>query len=360
MRKNPGYILVLALIMMSALVVIAAQLFYTGGNFSSFASYAYKREQAKWLAQSGIAFVTNELYIAPPQKKDSTKKETQKNKADESESAEDNLNQTQQLLAKLLPILNRWQTISFTEQEDNVDGTIALYVACEDGKIPINSVLKTLIPPKFEQKPLSMDLELFFDDFYKHLTKTLNTKSSLKNSLNELLEKRNATLLNDVTELLTLEAFAPLKGHVFISKEDQTAGAEPPIYLMDLFTVHGQYAKIDPWTLSAAVRAVYGLGATGERKITESQAKELAKKAQQTQNWQSDWNKMLKPLYNKEFGTLPQSLKALLHTKPTIQTLSVMCYATVGGVTQRTYTILIRHQTPDHGLDFVPICTYLC
>ncbi len=357
-QRTDGYILVLTLMVMSALVVIATQIFYTGGNFSSFASYAYKREQAKWLALSGVSFAQNELFVPAPQKKSalaqqnpSAQKTTQKSEPDQND-------QTKRLLQAVLPIINRWQNITFNTENDGFEGTLSIYISCEDGKIPINSILATLVQPKRDGKPLSADVSLFLDNLWQQLAKSLMTKE-IGAQLQRLIIERNGILLNDVTELIAVQALEPLKNHFFVTKTEAISN-KPPLFLSDLFTVHAQYAKLDPWVLSASVRAVFDLQASGEKKLSEKEATALATRAQLTQNWNTDWNTVLKPLYNKEYGALNKSLKDFIHDGPILRTFSIVSQATVGGVTQRVFFILTRRQLPDHSLVYLPISVCMC
>lgn len=354
-KNTDGYILVLTLIVISALVVIGTQLFYTAGNFSAFANYTYKKEQALWLALGSNAFVQNILFVPAVPKK--TDKPQQKEQAGEQQT--DDFEQTKKLLAKILPIINRWQTINFTQENDGLDATLSFYVACEDGKIPINSILQTLIPVVRQNQKLTTDLEMFFESLWGDLAKVLRTQQNIGANLAQLIQKRRGVLLNDVTELITIEAFEPLKDYLFVSKNHSSAH-QPPLFLSDLFTVHAQYATLDPWVLSASVRAAFGLQAPGEQQWSEKDAEALAARARPTQVWKNDWNSVLKPLYNKEFGQLAQSLKLFLHNGPILHTLSVLSQATVGGVTQRMYFILKRNQLPDKSIVYTPISMYLC
>ena len=63
--------------------------------------------------------------------------------------------------------------------------------------------------------------------------------------------------------------------------------------------------------------------------------------------WQTDWNKLLKPLYGKEFNSIPKSLQPFLSGTFEARVFSILSYATVGRVTQRLLAIVERPATGD-------------
>jgi hypothetical protein len=56
--------------------------------------------------------------------------------------------------------------------------------------------------------------------------------------------------------------------------------------------------------------------------------------------WQSEWDKLLKPLYGKEYNSIPKSLQPLLNSTFEANVFSVLSYATVGRVTTRLLAIV--------------------
>jgi hypothetical protein len=75
---------------------------------------------------------------------------------------------------------------------------------------------------------------------------------------------------------------------------------------------------------------------------------EFIKKLSDQIDWQQEWDKILGPIYGKEYKAVPDQLKPLLSSQfePTI--FSVVSYATVGEVTQKMYAILQKDRTANH------------
>lgn len=63
MKKNPGFILVLTLLILSLATIIVTKLFVQARTYTAFSMITTKREQARHLAQSGVAFALAQLTL---------------------------------------------------------------------------------------------------------------------------------------------------------------------------------------------------------------------------------------------------------------------------------------------------------
>ena len=83
-----------------------------------------KRTKAQLLAQNGLTLAIAQL---------TQQLETKKNAVDSNPKVE--------ALEKILAILNRWQLFPLTKELDGMQGSIKVYISCEDGKIPLQNLI---------------------------------------------------------------------------------------------------------------------------------------------------------------------------------------------------------------------------
>ena len=108
------------------------------------------------------------------------------------------------------------------------------------------------------------------------------------------------------------------------------------MYLMDVFTLETSSAKLDPLVLSESVCALLGF----DRQSTIDGQKWVKDLPTGTINWETDWDKMLAPLYKKEYKALSDEVKKLLTLQSEASIFSVIVHASVGKLTQKMYAIL--------------------
>ena len=171
MNKSPhsqqsGFVLVLTLIMLSMIVMLVTQLFQSSVIHFYFDRTVIEREKAKMLARSGIELAYSLLTIPQPQEGN----EGAKAGYPPQEKKDLNI----ELLKKILPTLNRWQTFALTQETDGIDGEIKLCITCEDGKLDLNQwfdfTKKKFMgegAPSFDGKKI---LKAVFNDFKKTST----------------------------------------------------------------------------------------------------------------------------------------------------------------------------------------------
>lgn len=364
-KLRDGYILVLSLMIMSLLVIISTQIYYLSFGFSSYSHFAIKREKAKMLALSGVQLVRDQLYLPPQEKKEGSKsaekaeakKKTEKSEEKGAEKPEEKKavqpekkeadRELAALLARALPILNRWQNTQLTIEKDGIDGEIKTYVACEDGKIHLNNLLSLM-----SQKGLSEERINMFRAIWQKIGELVKANKGLYESALEFFNRRNRIWLNDISEILEAPGFQVFNDKLFVH---MTSGNKNDIYLMDLFTPQSRYAKLDPWVLSASVQKLLGLKS---KKMDEGAIAAIVKDFQPAHNWRNDWNKLLSPIYGKDFEGLPKGIDLMLSVRFDPAAFSVVSYGVVDEVKQGIFTILVKKQQPDGSVSFIPVKTY--
>ncbi|HBR70699.1 TPA: hypothetical protein DIC20_01290 [Candidatus Dependentiae bacterium] len=362
-KLHDGYILVLSVVIMSLLIIISTQIYYLSFNFSSYSHFALKREKAKMLALSGVQLVRERFYF-PPQEENKEKVQ-QTAKTEVKEKSEESKEKKQEekkpskpepkksdkelgaLLARALPILNRWQSTKLTIEKDGVEGEIKTYVACEDGKIHLNNLLSLMA-----QKGLSEERVNMFKALWQKIGELVKANKNLYESALEFFDRRNRIWLNDISEILDAPGFQVFNDKLFVFL---TNGNKDGVYLMDLFTPQSRYAKLDPWVLSASVQKLLGLKS---KKMDEGAVAAIVKDFQSSHNWRNDWNKLLKPIYGKDFEGLPKGIDLMLSVRFDPAAFSVVSYGVVDGVKQGVFTILVKQLQPDGSVLFIPIKTY--
>lgn len=350
MNKQPGYILVLTLLMLSLATVIVTRLFLQARTYTAFALLDTKREQARHLAQSGVAIAVAQLSL-----NDTVFKPTQEKKEKEKDEKKLAEVKERQLLKTLLMVQNRWQTFVLTYDTDGIDAILHVCITCEDGKLNLNKLWD------FKQHRFSSALlrtqdpaKLFgmLGDAAAPFTQNKN----MFDGVVETLKKRKQPLL-DVTELLTNTKLWDFREHVFFdpslapSKETTAVafGNEPvkqkeKIALTDLFTVWTDEAALYPLLLSQSMRILFRLPA--QTPTTKEFAQDVDTLVEKIPldgiNWMQQWNTYAKPIFNKEFAAMPKEMIPFLGAKFEPRIFSVLCYAEVGIVKQKLLAILER------------------
>ncbi len=177
------------------------------------------------------------------------------------------------------------------------------------------------------------------------------TKEDLFPAFEKFLKERGRAL-DDVTELLQSKEFSCFKNASFyMPTAPKKEGEEKQsIALTDLFTVATSHAAVEPWLLSDGMCAVLGLPRAQQNEIQSrtEKSKEWLKNFKKQPQWKSDWNAQMKPVYGKEFTTLPKDIDSLLQTPFESNTFSVVSYGKVSNITQRVYAIF-QSQKRDEG-----------
>lgn len=322
-KKKSGYILTLTLLLVFLSMFLVVYIANKGSIFVPYANIAIEQKQSYVLAQSGISLAVSQI-VSPKV----ARKEEQK---DKKPTQEDRI---KDMLTIILPSLNRWQEINLTESVEGIDGKMKFCIMSENGKIDLNAFYD------FEKKQFvdATNTQNMFKELFEKI-KTVNG-SDLLGAFEKMFKERKFRF-NDPTELLTKE-FAAFKDTIFYEPSE---GKQSKVYLTDLFTVWTAKRSLNPWLLSQSMSTIFGFSSkdVAERK---KMVAEWLKPFKLNAKWQSEWDKLLKPLYGKEYNSIPKSLQPLLNSTFEASVFSVLSYATVGRVTTRLLAIV---ECPNSG-----------
>lgn len=326
-KRKPGYILIVSLTLICLFMFMVTYIVYRGSAFVPYAKIAINKQQALLLAQSGIEIGISQLVApkVPPKKEEATNAEQQSKKKSKDEQIKD-------ALGVMLPHLNRWQEFKLTEQTEGIDATIKICIMSEQGKIDLNAFYN------FDKHQFrdAQDGKKTMQEVFTLLDKMQDTKGTF--DAYEKFVKSREYALNDATELLLVKEFAKFGDAQFYDP----SGGSKKVYLTDLFTVWTGQRTINPWMLSRSCAALMGIDldpgtdmAQYKKKVAQS-----LKQFKLNNQWQSDWDKTLKPLYGKEYKSIPKSLQPLLSSSFEAEVFSILSYATVDQVTQRVLAVV--------------------
>ncbi len=345
-----GYVIPLTLIILSLSIAIVSYIFIRSAVYTPYMNMMIKREQAKMLAMGGVNIALSQItHVDQDEKKTDKKNEGQSKKADSQK----------QLLENILPSLNRAQTFKLKQDKEGADGEIQITICCEAGKIPINDVYdfetqkfvelqdvsaQNVVVPKGSTKPEQKTWQTILKELFKRVESQTGGKKLLE-AFEKFLKSRQYRV-NDVTELLTIKEFDVFKHSVWYEAPSQQKGKkgekERPLYLQDLFTITSS-KKINPWFFSDSLCGVLELprAKAGEIKNREKQMQKWMQNFQATSNWKTEWEKQLKPVYGRDFQSLPKGIEMILDstTQPTY--FSVISQGTIDQVTQRVVAYIV-------------------
>ena len=200
--QNSGFILLLAILLLSLMTVIVTKVFYRASGAVPFIHTSLKRDQSKLLAFGGVQLAMSAL-------------------ASKSYEQEEYLTQT-------FPNLNDWHKIQLKAEADGIEGEINFCITCEQGKLNLNQLYdfeKHVFPEK-QRKAL---VEIF--------AKTNLLKPGFIVELEEFLRTKSGPLA-DLSELLQSPKIAELfKDQIYYapSKENQTKN---PKWSPENFKIH--------------------------------------------------------------------------------------------------------------------------
>jgi len=347
--KKRGYILPLSLMIISIIVIATTYLFDLSLSHNMLMHTLQEREQAKTLAMGGLQLAMSQLTVFEKKEESSqppgqpmsgvalAKTEGQKKKSKE-----------QQLFEQILPIINRWQTFELTQALEGIDATVRICICAEEGKINLAN-LHTLAKGS---KEAVTKLKELYEPIFKS-SDLFKAKENLANALIDSLSKRKEPF-DDVTQLVLLPEFANIP--FFYEPPEPGSTQKRTIYLMDLFTLETESAQLEPWLLSDSVCAVLGLNRVqpDDLEKRKQEIKPIVEKFSPTIKWdKQQWDTLLKPIYGKDFASLPKGIGALFTAKFEPKIFSVISYGKVGNTVQRIYAILARSSGPQGVYTYV-------
>jgi hypothetical protein len=344
MKTNkPGFVLLGVFLMLTMATIIVTQVYYKGTLYNSFVPVALKREQAKQLAQSGITIAINQLAlhdytITPPETSDNKKQQKEPN---------DPERRAKQLMKLLLTVQNRWQTFEFEKDQDGFEGELSICITCEEGKIPLGALIDKKTGKIKTEAIKHVKTKLFLQDFFVSL-KPFIEGQDLFESLQTYLKKQEFNLV-DITDILISEQFKKFQDQIFFEPQEKRKDVQLPekVYWADLFTLWHEEPRINPLLLSPSLRVVMKMGTQLEKKqLPSDQIDEIVKKIPVKEvHWQSEWDKVLQPVYGRDYKGLSKEFTALLSSKFEPRVFSVLCYGKVGQIGQKLLAIVAREFT---------------
>jgi hypothetical protein len=316
-NKQPGFILVMALFIISVGSILVTSLLQRAIAFDRLHRVLVKQQQARILALNGIEIARAQL---------SNPLEIDKKAVDQN----------------LVPFLytDLEQTFKLTDEKDAIDGAIKLYITCEEGKLNLNKAYDFQ-----EKKFIKVDKELDAQTVLALGDKIIQQKFSLENfaqSMGQLFQTR-AKPLEDITQVITPK----MSGDIFYDIDSQD---KEYVAFTDLFTLATSDFTIQPLYLSSSWAQILQLE---KQKLDKKQRLEMIKKLSAGKapiNWATAWKELLAALFKKEYTVLPESIKKILASKIEVTTFNVISYGTVDNgagmaVTQKVCAYLEKSQT---------------
>jgi hypothetical protein len=342
MHIKKGFILIFTLLFISLSVGLGTYLFVKGQVYTPAMRAHIDREKARTLAFSGIHVALSQVSYFPGKEK----KEGREKKSETADA-------TKKLYERILPTLNRWQDFTLTEAIDGVDAKLRLCISCENGKIDLNQVYDFKKHAfKGEGSPQE-DMKKALQELCTLIQKSTG-QADLFSVLESMLKKRSYRL-NDVTELLTQKPFSIFKHALFYEPPSlESKNKKRPIYLTDLFTTWSCSGSLNPVVLSDSLCGIFEFKRVqpGDEENRKGLIDDLLKSF--AQGIKSQLNKLLIPLYGKDFATLPQNIQRMFRVSDEPLVFGVLATATVNGVTQRAYAIIScsAPQESERGISF--------
>lgn len=348
-KNHQGYVIPLVLMILSLSIAIVTYIFIRATVYVPYMSFMEKREQARMLALGGVNIALSQL--------------TKSEKGGDKEEKKKDEDPAKQFIKNILPALNRWQIFALKKDIEGIDAQIQISISCEAGKIPINEIYdfesqkfiefedasggqRVVIPPgsqKAEKKPEKKS----WRDILKELFKRIESQTDGKNLLEafEKFLKTRQYKVNDVSELLTIKEFDVFKHSVWYEaphQKKEKKGEKHPLYLQDLFTITSS-KKINPWFFSDSIAGILNLprAKPGDVKDREKQVQKWLQNYKAVQDWKTEWEKQLKPVYGVDLESLPKGIEMTFDNTTVPTYFSVVSQGTVDEVTQRVVAYVV-------------------
>ncbi len=351
--KQPGYILLLTIMILSISTIVVTQIFFQARLYNAFIPINIEKEKARQLALSGVSIAIAQLSLHDihfEKQKDQKIIKLEEKKDTVKEAAE----HAKSLLRTILSVQGRWQKFVLKYDIDGIDAELSLCITCEDGKLNVNNLYD------FEKHEFKKIAQASPEELFKQLgeaSKPFTGNKNMFEPLQEFLKKRQDPLI-EVTQLLQGKSLEDFKNYLFYLPNGSAFGEQdtqeeskdkeekkPKIFLADLFTVSTDSYRITPWVLSSSLQLLLKSKSRDvtNQKDFEKEIDELLEKVQLDKiSWQKDWDTYLKPFYKIDFESLPKELIPFLSTKFEPRQFSVLCYGKVGRITQKLFVILER------------------
>ena len=341
--KKPGYVLLLTVMLLGVMVAVVTRLFFRGSLQVSFDFAMIEREKAKQIALGGVQVAMSQLESLnveeSKEQKEQAAKEPTKDPAIEQ-------------IRNIVPLINQWQEIKLTQPNEGIDAILRICIASENGKFDINRMFN-FKTHKFLNEGAAGgkgDAKKLLQTVFGLLKPFTNGKELFE--LFEKFLKQRQYKLNDVSELLEIPEFAKAFGQNVIA-DYEISLLKPdkrPLSLSDLFTVWAEQPGMQPWLLSDSVLGMFGMNRSTNdidkrKKIVDEITKDFKQGIQITQLWDG-W---LQKIYGKDSKSVSKEILEVLNPKFEPMVFSVLCYGTVGTITQKLCAIIEKRKPTEQN-----------
>lgn len=374
-KAKSGYVLILVLMVIGLSMALIATVYSRFFVYQDTIRYFIDREQTKLLVRSGPEIALAQVSLPIEKKKDKQEANNQdanKENSDKSRNQkEKKLSPEKQWLMKVLPVLNQWQTFTFTEKDSEFDGTLSIYISAENGKVNLNEFVDTrkdTVESTTEKVVNQKDNKDQGEDKANEQGSTDKKVQESKRSekveskLTTILQsKLNANIDQKVKEVsrrlkraligpseILSDNLGKLANNLFVSPQGNTLSdkeSDQKYNFMDLFTVFKESFKLNPWVLSKSSANLLGFKPLIVGKDSAINIKDIVDKFKLKLNLEKDFDVIFQKLYGKNFKSLGE-ISNILSSEFEIDALSVTCYAQIGNAKQGIYAILERDKSP--------------
>jgi hypothetical protein len=335
MRKD-GAVLIFALVTMGMITILTQQLMKSVSVGLVFTSRMVIREQVELLAYGGLSIAMTQLEACYQEEK---KKETTPSQQSGNAAKKFSF---QHCITHVVSHLNRWQTFELQQEIDGLDGIIQICICVEEGKLPISVLFDE---PSRDLAPGAKQLLKPFSAVKKMPAGDVAAK------LGAALKKRT-TRLQDVSGLIgcAKELKVPLwYVPAAVPNAQKKEKPLPALFaLQDMCTLWATGGRINPLFLTSSLCMVLGLRMPlpGDALKRKEQYKQLSDNYDKIKGSTADelW-KNLGLLYETK-PKIPAEFTHLFSLEVEPRFYSVLCCATVAGVTQQVLAILEREAPP--------------
>ncbi len=340
MHKQKGYILFLLFSILSVCSVLIAISFGKVVVYQKVMRQMMQQQQALLISESGVAFI--QALMTPEQEK---KEESDTQKKDQTKQSV-----VQQTMLKIYPYFNKEKTISLTQEHDGINGSLALFLQSEQGKLNLNSLFD-IKHKKFVHQGQPDDRKKICTWLFGRIA-AITGQKSLMEPFEQFISNRK-TPVYDVTELLSIKEFKDqFADAVYVDPSDPQFNKK--IYLTDIFTVCTEQDTISPWLFSHSWCVILELNP--KQNLETEELKKIIEKFKDSAKWDSDWNLFLQPFYNKEYKDLAQDIKSILTTQYEANIFSLLLKAKIGETNSSIFTI-VKVNSKQHLMRFDTIKT---
>jgi len=279
-----------------------------------------KREQAKLLALSGVQCAIALLSPSLPAEQGSS--------ADDKKKPAGSREQEQRMatIRATLTTINRWIPFLFTLENDGVDGSCAIYITSEDGKLGQELFFDVRTMKPIKNSPLDK-LQSMMGPFLS----SVGYSGDLVQKIEQMIQQKNRALI-DITELLDNEQLSKFGSRFFMAPQGNFA-------LSDLYSIDRKGFLLQPFTLSKSVAALFNW--KYPEKIDEARWAEL-KDLFQDPEGTIPLAKICAVLYGEKRQEFLQEVRSLFMQRFQADLFSVISYGTYDDVVVKVCVLIER------------------